>query len=87
METLISSHHLDDYLQFLDKPALRQMVCEITGWEKEILLRRTMLRHNPPGGVSTGIHYDKLFMRDGDAFFLTAWVPLGESPIVSVDVQ
>ncbi|OBT51460.1 hypothetical protein VE04_07976, partial [Pseudogymnoascus sp. 24MN13] len=78
VETLISSHHLDNYLHFLDNPALRQMVRDIMDWKKELLLRRTMLRHNPPGGVSTGIHYDKLFMRDGDAFFLTAWVPLGD---------
>lgn len=51
------------------------------GWEKEILLRRTMLRHNIPGGLSTGVHYDKLFLRDGGAYFLTAWVPIGKSSI------
>lgn len=79
VEALISSHHLDNYLHFLESPSLRQMVRDIMDWKKELLLRRTMLRHNPPGGVSTGIHYDKLFMRDGDAFFLTAWVPIGES--------
>lgn len=86
VERLISSHHLDNYLRFLDNPALRQKVRDIMDWKKELLLRRTMLRHNPPGGVSTGIHYDKLFMRDGDAFFLTAWVPLGESRIISTDI-
>ncbi|OBT61627.1 hypothetical protein VE03_08862 [Pseudogymnoascus sp. 23342-1-I1] len=78
VETLISSHHLANYLQFLENVPLRQMVRDIMGWEKEVLLRRTMLRHNPPGGVSTGIHYDKLFLRDGGAFFLTAWVPIGD---------
>lgn len=64
-------------MRFLDSPDLRQTVRNIMGWEKELLLKRTMLRHNAPGGVSTGIHYDKLFMRDGDAYFLTAWVPIG----------
>ncbi|KPI45275.1 uncharacterized protein AB675_2571 [Cyphellophora attinorum] len=41
-------------------------------------LGRDMLRHNVPGGKSTGVHYDKLFLRGGDAFFLTAWVPIGD---------
>lgn len=63
------------------------MVRDIMDWKKELLLRRTMLRHNPPGGVSTGIHYDKLFMRDGDAFFLTAWVPLGDSSILPAEMR
>jgi len=42
------------------------------------MLRRTLLRHNVPGGSSTGVHYDRLFLRGGDAFFLTAWVPIGD---------
>ena len=35
-------------------------------------------RHNVPNGLSTGIHYDKIFLRAGDAEFLTAWVPIGD---------
>ena len=71
VQKMISSHLLQEYLHFLDHRDLRQMVREIMGWEEEILLRRTMLRHNVPGGLSTGIHYDKLFLRDGGAYFLT----------------
>lgn len=78
VEKLISCHVLENYLHFLDNPNLRQMVRDIMDWKKEILLTRTMLRHNTPGGVSTGIHYDKLFLRDGGAYFLTAWVPIGK---------
>ena len=48
------------------------------GWEEEILLTRTMIRHNAPGALSTGVHYDKLFLRKGEAEFLTAWVPIGK---------
>ena len=65
------------YLKFLEHSDLRGFVRDIMGWDKEVLLKRTMLRHNIPGGRSTGVHYDKLFLRHGDAFFLTAWVPLG----------
>ena len=74
---LIEALHDANYLQFLEHPALRQMVRDLTGWEKDILLQRTMLRHNIPGGSSTGIHYDKIFLRGGEAYFLTAWVPIG----------
>ena len=39
---------------------------------------RAMLRHNCPGSRSTGIHYDRVFLRGGLAEFLTAWVPIGD---------
>ena len=47
-------------------------------WEKEILVKRALLRHNCPGSLSTGIHYDQLFLRAGEPTFLTAWVPIGD---------
>ena len=75
---MIQSHVQPDYLRFLEHPDLRQRVRDLMGWDKEILLQRTMLRHNCPGGLSTGIHYDKLFLRDGGSYFLTAWVPIGD---------
>lgn len=36
--------------------------------------------HNVPNGFSTGIHYDRIFLRKGEADFLTAWVPIGDCP-------
>ncbi|KAI4158682.1 MAG: hypothetical protein LQ342_007203 [Letrouitia transgressa] len=78
---LTESHVLPQYLEFLQHPSLRQTVRDLTGWDQEILLKRTMLRHNVPGGLSTGVHYDKLFLRGGDAYFLTAWVPIGDIPL------
>lgn len=51
---------------------------DFTGWNQEVLVDRALLRHNCPGSLSTGIHYDKLFLRGGDAEFLTAWVPIGD---------
>ena len=84
VQTMVASHTTPDYLQFLEHPALRQIVRDLMGWKKEILLRRTMLRHNIPGGLSTGVHYDKLFLRNGGAYFLTAWVPIGSFSISSI---
>lgn len=42
------------------------------------MFQRTLLHHCVPGGDSTGIHYDKVFLRGGSAYFLTAWVPIGD---------
>lgn len=78
VDTIVGAHHEDQYLKFLEHDALRSFIREFMGWEKEVIFKRTMLRHNVPNGLSTGIHYDKLFMRGGEADFLTAWVPIGD---------
>lgn len=78
LKRLIAAHVTGPYLDFVNHPKLRTLVQELMGWDEEVLLQRTMLRHNVPGGESTGVHYDKLFLRGGDAFFLTAWVPIGD---------
>lgn len=78
MQALVKAHTQPVYLKFLEHPELRRFVRDIMEWEKEVLLQRTMIRHNVPGSLSTGIHYDKLFLRKGSADFLTAWIPIGE---------
>lgn len=75
---MIDAHTQPEYLRMLENPKFRAYVRGIMGWEKEILLTRTMIRHNAPGALSTGVHYDKLFLRKGEAEFLTAWVPIGK---------
>ena len=47
-------------------------------WSKKVLVERALLRHNCPGSLSTGIHYDQLFLRGGGAGFLTAWILIGD---------
>jgi len=78
LESLVAAHVQQPYLDFVAHPQLRGMVRDMMGWDEEIMLTRTMFRHNIPGGRSTGLHYDKLFLRAGEAFFLTAWVPIGD---------
>lgn len=75
---LVEVHKHPFYLAFLEHPQLRQFVREFMGWKNDVLVKRTMLRHNVPGGLSTGVHYDRLFLRAGEAEFLTAWVPIGD---------
>lgn len=79
LDILTNAHLTPEYRGFVAHPNLRRMVRELMGWDDEVLLTRTMLRHNVPNGGSTGVHYDKLFLRGGDAFFLTAWVPIGDT--------
>ncbi|KAJ5608995.1 hypothetical protein N7528_009562 [Penicillium herquei] len=78
---LIDAHKELEYRSFVEHPALTGFVRNIMGWQEHQLLDRTMLRHNVPFGLGTGIHYDKLFLRGGEGFFLTAWVPIGDIAI------
>ncbi|KAF2239388.1 hypothetical protein EV356DRAFT_439303 [Viridothelium virens] len=75
---LTSAHSTSSYLAFLKNDSLRAFIRGFTGWEQEVLVVRTLLRHNVPRGLSTGVHYDKLFLRGGSADFLTGWVPIGD---------
>lgn len=79
LQRLVEAHVGQPYLKFVAHPRLRKMIRDIMEWEEEVLVKRTMLRHNIPGGQAAGIHYDKLFLRGGEAFFLTAWVPIGDT--------
>lgn len=75
---LVSAHTMPFYLAFLEHPHLRTFVRNFMQWEKDVLIKRSMMRHNVPNGFSTGIHYDRIFLRAGEADFLTAWVPIGD---------
>jgi phytanoyl-CoA hydroxylase len=78
INSLIEAHTAPKYLELLNHPTLRDMIRRFMAWDQEILLRRNLLRHSLPGAGSTGIHYDKLFLRVGKDEFLTAWIPLGK---------
>jgi phytanoyl-CoA hydroxylase len=78
MNSLIEAHTAPKYLELLNHPTLRDMIRKSMDWDQEILLKQNMLRHSLPGAGSTGIHYDKLFLRVGKDEFLTAWIPLGK---------
>lgn len=77
--TLDEIHASDEYHSFLANPSLREWVRRLTGWDREILLKRGLIRHNVPGSkCPSGIHYDQLFLRAGDPVFVTAWIPMGD---------
>ncbi|KAL9108569.1 MAG: hypothetical protein Q9227_006655 [Pyrenula ochraceoflavens] len=78
-KTLDEIHASNEYQSFITHPNLREWVRRLMGWDKEILLKRGLIRHNVPGSkCPSGIHYDQLFLRAGDPVFVTAWVPMGD---------
>ena len=76
-QKILESHTLPKYLKFVEHEELRNAVRSLMDWQEEILLERTMIRSNVPGGLSTATHYDKLYLREGSDPFLTGWVPIG----------
>jgi phytanoyl-CoA hydroxylase len=79
MQTLDEIHASKEYQDFITHPDLCHWVRQLMGWEKEVVLKRGLLRHNVPGSkCPSGIHYDQLFLRAGDPVFVTAWVPVGD---------
>lgn len=80
-EILVQAHVSSEYLIFLNHPALRSFIRDFMGWKTELMVKRTLLRHNVPYGPSAPIHYDKIFLRDGEADFLTAWIPIGDCAV------
>ena len=63
---LTEAHASEFYQTFLAHPDFRKFVREFMGWERELMITRNMLRHNVPGGLSTGLHYGKSRRHGGD---------------------
>jgi hypothetical protein len=78
-QRLVDAYMRTSYLEFVARPKLRRMLCDLMRWDKEVLVKGSMPHHNISGGPSTGAHYAKLFLRGGVAVFLTAWVPIGDT--------
>lgn len=77
VECMISAHEADFYLKLCQIPELRAFVREFTGWKKEHMLQRTMLRAFVPKSELTPVHFDQMYLRAGPPTSLTAWVPIG----------
>ncbi len=73
-----ASHQMPEYVQFCNHPALTDFVKYFKGWSDTTLYQRTLLRANLPGSSPTNMHYDQIFLREGDPSFLTAWIPIGD---------
>lgn len=77
--------HVADFYQEFKENATKPMV-EFAGrlrqFQDPMLLTRSLLRCNVPGGETTPVHYDQIFLRAGPPTSITGWIPLGDCPIV-----
>ncbi|KAK5698479.1 hypothetical protein LTR17_023622 [Elasticomyces elasticus] len=74
---LESAHTLPVYLDLLERFDFRDFIRRLMGWDKDVILKRSLLRHTVPNGLSTGCHYDRICLRASEDFFI-AWVPIGD---------
>lgn len=64
LQALIDAHHEEWYRKFVYHPSINSFIKRVKGWDNgAVLLDRTILRPNIPGGESTHVHYDQIFLR------------------------
>ncbi|GAP89456.1 putative phytanoyl- hydroxylase [Rosellinia necatrix] len=80
VERAVHSHDAQFYRDFKDGAAraLEPFVGRLCGFERPWCLPRSLLRCSVPGGETTPVHYDQIFLRAGPPTSVTAWVPLGD---------
>ncbi|CAG9952616.1 unnamed protein product [Clonostachys rosea f. rosea IK726] len=80
VENAIRSHHCQEYLDFKDKVGRRiePFVGKMLQFSEPWCLPRSLLRCAVPGGETTPVHYDQIFLRAGPPTSITAWVPIGD---------
>ncbi|RWA12869.1 hypothetical protein EKO27_g2238 [Xylaria grammica] len=79
VENAILSHNAKFYLDFKADAArvLEPFVGKLCDFEEPWCLPRSLLRCAVPGGETTPVHYDQIFLRAGPPTTITAWVPIG----------
>lgn len=83
VEKAYKAHQWKTYVDFKDYIG-RQMepfVGKLEGFDEPWCLPRSLLRLATPGGDTTPVHYDQIFLRAGPPTSITAWVPLGDVEI------
>ncbi|KAK7432450.1 hypothetical protein QQZ08_001015 [Neonectria magnoliae] len=73
--------HVAPFYQDFKKYASQQLepfVGKLCEFEDPWCLPRSLLRCSVPGGETTPVHYDQIFLRAGPPTSITAWVPIGD---------
>ena len=69
------------YESFCLSPRLWQFMDDFLGG-LSYLHKRKLLRHTRPGeGRATPAHYDLVYLRGGTERIVTAWIPIGDTPV------
>ncbi|KAI5458761.1 hypothetical protein BGZ63DRAFT_492537 [Mariannaea sp. PMI_226] len=66
---------------FCQHPNLEEFVAKLTEWKDVQQFKRSLLRCNIPGTNPVGVHYDQIFLRQGEASNITAWCVMGDIKI------
>lgn len=70
--------YTDDFCQH---PNLIEFVAKLTEWKDVRQFKRSLFRCNIPGSAPIGVHYDQIFLRQGDVTNITAWCVMGDIKI------
>lgn len=63
---------------FCKHPSLSAFIARLTEWKDVQLFQRSLLRCNIPFTTPIGVHYDQIFLRQGDVTNITAWCAMGD---------
>ena len=63
---------------FSKHPTLPSIIARLTGWTDVRLFQRSLFRCNIPFTKPIGVHYDQIFLRQGDITNITAWCVMGD---------
>jgi phytanoyl-CoA hydroxylase len=66
---------------FCQHPNLIEFVTKLTNWNDVRQFKRSLFRCNIPNSKPIGVHYDQIFLRQGDVTNITAWCVMGDIKI------
>ncbi|KAF9640895.1 hypothetical protein BFW01_g12701 [Lasiodiplodia theobromae] len=84
VDKVVQAHVADfyhDFKQRVGSSTLTGFAGRLRRFKEPLLLKRSLLRCNVPGGETTPVHYDQIFLRAGPATAVTGWVPLGDCAV------
>lgn len=81
-ELTAKAHNEEWYTDdFCKHPNLIEFVGRITQWKDVRQFKRSLFRCNLPQSEPIGVHYDQMFLRQGDVTNITAWCAMGDVKI------
>lgn len=75
------AHVQQFYRDFCQHPDLINFITKLTSWSDVRQFERSLLRCNPPHSQPIGVHYDQIFLRQGEITNFTAWFAMGDIKI------
>ncbi|KIN08769.1 hypothetical protein OIDMADRAFT_141071 [Oidiodendron maius Zn] len=67
--------------EFCQHPNVIDFAAKLTEWNDVRQFKRSLFRCNIPNSEPIGVHYDQIFLRQGDTTNITAWCVMGDIKI------